>query len=47
VFLAAAALFSASVPSLAASGEHLLPLGWSHDNEAFVAVSILEEEEAA
>lgn len=47
MFLAAVAQFSASLPSLAASGEHLLSLGWSHNSEAFVAVSILEEEEAA
>lgn len=45
-FRTAEAPFSASLPSLAASGEHLRALGWSHNNEAFVALSILGEEEA-
>lgn len=46
MFLAAVAPISASLPSLAASVEHLCMLGWSHNNEAFVAVSLLEEEDA-
>lgn len=43
-FVTAEAPFSTSLLSLAASGKHLRPLGWSHNNEAFVASSILGEE---
>lgn len=46
VFVTAEAPFSTSLPGLAASGEHLCALGWSHNNEAFVALSILGEEGA-
>lgn len=46
MFLTAVAPIASSLLSLAASGEHLRALGWSHNNEAFVAVSILEEEDA-
>lgn len=47
MFITAEAPFSTSLPRLAASGEHLRALGWSHNNEAFVASSILGEEEEA
>lgn len=45
-FITAEAPFSTSLLSLAASDKHLRSLGWSHNNEAFVASSILGEEEA-